>query len=107
MERMKLLPLVIERRERVSKALFKEMTTENVAPFRMDGEVANIEKCMWECSCKTASFSASSMHDQFQYLFTLNGVLRVKSLYLADLSDLCNFIFHHKQVVDPDMCLIF
>ena len=88
MEMMKLLPLVIERRERFSKALFKEITTEKFAPFRMAGEVANIEKCMWEYSCKTASFSASSMHDQFQYLFTLNGVLRVESLHLADLSDL-------------------
>ena len=61
---------------------------------------------MWNYSCKTASFSASSLRDRFQYLFSLNGVLRMESLYLADLSDLCDFIFHQKQEKDPYQCLI-
>ena len=61
---------------------------------------------MWEYSCKTDTFGASSMRDRFQYLFSLNGVLMMESLYLADLSDLCDFIFHQKQERDPYQCLI-
>ena len=61
---------------------------------------------MWDYSCKTASFSASSLRDRFQYLFSLNGLLRMESLYLADLSDLYDFIFHQKQERDPYQCLI-
>jgi hypothetical protein len=72
----------------------------------MAAEVSNIEEFMWKYSCRTASFSASSMRDRFQYLFSLNGVLRMESLYLADLSDLCDFIFHQKEERDPYMCLI-
>jgi hypothetical protein len=106
-ERMKqLLLLVTERRERVSKALFKERVTADFDPFWMAAEVSNIEDFMWKYSCRTASFSASSMRDRFQYLFSLNGVLRMESLYLADLSDLCDFIFHQKEERDPYMCLI-
>ena len=30
----------------------------------------------------------------------------MESLYLADLSDLCDFIFHQKQEKDPYQCLI-
>ena len=94
-ERMKqLLLIVTERKEKVSKALFKERATSNFQPFRMADELAKIEKFMWEYSCKTATFSVSSMRDRFQYLFTLNGVLRMESFYLADLADLCDFIFH-------------
>ena len=87
-------------------ALYKERVTSDFQPFRIAGELASIEKYMWEYSCKTASFSASSMRDRFQYLFSLNGVLRMESLYLADLSDLCDFIFHQKQERDPYQCLI-
>ena len=46
------------------------------------------------------------MRDRFQYLFSLNGVLRMESLYLAYLSDLCDFIFHQKLERDPYQCLI-
>ena len=106
-ERMKLLLiLVTERREKVSKALFKERATGDFEPFRMASELAKIEEFMWEYSCKTATFSASSMRDRFQYLMTLNGVLRMESMYIADLSDLCDFIFHQKDELDPYQCLI-
>ena len=88
------------------KALYKERITSDFQPFRIAGELALIEKYMWENSYRTASFSASSMRDMFQYLFSLNGLLRMQSLYLEDLSDLCDFIFHQKLERDPYQCLI-
>ena len=104
-ERMKqMLLLVTERREKVSKALFKERATADFDPFRMAGEVSHIEEFVWAYICRTASFSASYMRDRFQYLFSLNCVLQMESVYLADLSDLCEFIFHQNQERDPYMC---
>ena len=46
------------------------------------------------------------MRDRFQYLMSLNGVLRMELFYLADLSDLCDFIFHKKNERDPYQKLI-
>ena len=75
------------------KALYKERVTFDFQPFQIAGELVTIENYMWEYSCKTASFGASSMRDRFWYLFSLNGTLRMESLYLADLSDIYDFVF--------------
>ena len=46
------------------------------------------------------------MRGMFQYLFTSNGTLMMESLYPAELSDFCDFIFHQKQERDPYQCSI-
>ena len=88
------------------QALYKERVTSDFQLFQIVGEMATIEKHMWKYSCRMASYSASSMRDRFQYLFNLNVVLRMESLYLEDLSDLCYFIFHQKQERDPYQSLV-
>ena len=80
--------------------LFKEKFTYDFQPFRIAGEPASIKKYIWKYSCKTSTFIASSIRDWFQYLFMINGVLRMESLYLANLSDLWNFTFNQKQECD-------
>ena len=78
----------------------------DLQPFWIAGELASIENYMWDYSCKTAMFSTSLMRGMFQYLFTSNGTLMMESLYPAELSDFCDFIFHQKQERDPYQCSI-
>ena len=96
----KLLALVISRKEKVSKAMFKERTTSEFQPFKVAPEVAKIEYYLWEYASKNIASCASALRDRYHYLMTLGGVLRSESMYLADLSDLCDFIFH--QTLEPD-----
>ena len=101
-----LLVLVGERKEKVSRVFFKERSISDFLPFSMAMEIPNIEQFLWEYSCKMALHSASGILDIFKYLMLLNGFLRMKSLHLANLSDLCDFIFHQKNERDPYYCLI-
>ena len=100
-ERMKqILVLVGERKEKMAKDLFKERASSDIQPFIMAIKFSNVEKFLWGYSCKMALFSVSEIRDRFQHLMSLNG-LCMESLYLADLSDLCDFIFHQKNERDP------
>ena len=39
----------------------------------------------------------ASIRDRFQFLMTLSSCLRSKPMYKADLSDLCDLVYHQKS----------
>ena len=39
----------------------------------------------------------ASIRDRFQFLMTLSGCLRSEPMYKADLSDLCDLVYHQKS----------
>ena len=105
--RVKELMMVVKcRKDQVAKQQFKERSDGAFQPFSLVREFARIELFMWNFHNATSSYGASSLRDRFQYLFTYNGVLRMESLYKADLSDLCDFIYHQKREQDPYHILI-
>ena len=101
-DRMKVLIKEIKnRRNAVTKALFKERITEEFKPFKMIGEVPRIEEWLWNYNNSTISFGTSSLRDRFHFLMSLGAVLRSESLFKADLSDLCDFILDRDKMNEP------
>ena len=98
----KLLQMVISRKDKVDKALYKERTTSEFAPYKVAPEISRIEYYMWHYNNSSSLAScASSLRDRYHYLAILQGVLRSESMYLADLSDLTDFKFQQKLEPDP------
>ena len=48
----------------------------------------------------------ASIRDIFQLLMTLSNCLRSESIYKADLSDLCDLVYHQKSERSPYQILI-
>ena len=85
--------------------MFKERSNTEFQPYKMAPEISRLEQYMWDyMACNTAT-SASVLRDRFQYLMTVHAVIRSESMYLADLSDLCDFMF--QQSLEPDPYHIF
>ena len=100
-DRMNQLMLTVKRRKnKVTKAMFKERATGAFEPFKMLPQIPRIEKYLWEYSNRSYAYGAAAMRDRFQFLMCLCGVLRSESLYQADLSDLCDFFIN--QDGEPD-----
>ena len=60
--------------------------------------LGKIEIYLWEYQPDTASFSASSIRSRSLYLISLNRVIRMESVYLADIYDIYDFMFHQKMI---------
>ena len=101
-----LIKHVKNRAEVVSRLTFKERLDGTYAPFKLASEVNTIEDFIWNDHNMTGYYSGSSMHDRFQFLMTLGSISRSESLYKADLSDLCDFIFKQRLEIDPYHILI-
>ena len=97
----RLMENVLKRKDRVSKANFKERVDGEFTPYKMIDEVHAIEDYMWHYGCTTLPYCAASLRDRYQYLATLAGVLRSESLYRGDLSDLCDFKFNQRLEPSP------
>ena len=97
----RLMDNVKKRKDAVARANFKERFDGEFTPYKMISEVTQIETYMWEYHCTTPAFSAASLRDRYHFLATYGGVLRSESMYLADLSDLCDFKFKQQKEPHP------
>ena len=91
-----LLKMVIERRNMVRKVLYKERLDSEFRPYRMVSNIAQLEQYLWNYNSRTSCSSASSLRNRFQFLMTFSGMVRMESLYLADICDLCG-VFYYKR----------
>ena len=96
-----LVKLVAGRGERVMKENFKERVNGQFQPFKIIDKIPGLEEQFWEHNHKTRAFGAAALRDRFQFLHTLNSVMRSDSLYKAELADLCDFNFHQPREPDP------
>ena len=64
-------------------------------------KIPRFEMYLWQYNCHNNEFSDAAMHDWFQFLMYLCGVLRGESLYLVDLSDLCYFVIDTDTNKEP------
>ena len=70
-------------------------------------DVPKIEDFIWNEKRNARIYGTNGLRDQFQLLFSLSAVLRSDSIYLADLSDLCDFKFKQKREPDPyHVCIL-
>ena len=72
----------------MARASYKESTDYEFTTYKMISEVNQIEDYIWNYNCTTATFSAASLRDCYQYFSTLGGVLRSESLCRGGFSDL-------------------
>ena len=84
----------------MARANYKERADGDFTPYKYFSKVNQIEDYIWNYNYTTAAFSEASLQDHYQYASALGEVLRSKSLYRGDLSDLCDFKF--KQKLKPN-----
>ena len=101
-----LMKMVKSRKNKVTKAMFKERSSGAFQPFKMIQEIPRIEKYLWDYPSSTLVNGASALRDRYHFLMCLCGVLRSESMYLADLADLCDFMLHPDCEPDPYHILI-
>ena len=93
----RLMENVKKRKDAVSRANYKERFDGEFTPYKMTSEVNQIEEYMWAYHCTTPAYSAASLRDRYHFLATYEGVLRSESMFLEDISDLCNFKFKQQK----------
>ena len=57
---------------------------------------------MLNYNSQTTCSSSASLRDRYQFLMTLGGVVRMESLYLTDIFDLCDLFITTEQNKEPD-----
>ena len=100
------MKMVKSRKNKVTKAMFKERASGTFQPFTMIKKILCIEKYLWDCHSSTLVNGASALRDRYHFLMCLCGVLRSESMYLADLTDLCDFMMNPDNDPDPYHILI-
>ena len=60
--------------------------------------ISQIEEGLWSHKYGRNESMCSSIRNRFQFLMTLSGCLRSESMYKANLSDLCDLVYHQKSV---------
>ena len=68
--------------------------------------ISQIEECLWSYKYGRNQSMCASIRDRFQFLMTLSGCLRSESMLKADLSDLCDLVYHQKSERSPYQILI-
>jgi hypothetical protein len=85
----KLLNVVKGQKQRVKKSGYAEKVDHEMSPYGALDTIDQIENALFQSGCVTDTRSTfSSLHNQFTFLFTVGGILRGESVYMAKLSDL-------------------
>ena len=90
-----LIHVVTYRGEMANKATFKERNDGIFKPYKSSNEIKKFEKFIWDdCPKSDMYYGATTLRDRFHFVFTIGAVIRSKSIFKADLSDLMDFTFH-------------
>jgi hypothetical protein len=70
-----------------------------MSPYGALDTIDQIENALFQSGCRVADTRStfSSLHNRFPFLFTVGGILRGESVYMAELSDLL-----HTQIQRED-----
>ena len=94
MKMRKLFTIVSGRKERNKKLKYDERFDREIHPYKMIQVISQIEECLWSYKYGRNQSMCASIRDRFQFLMTLSGCLKSESTMKADLSDLCDLVYH-------------
>ena len=96
-----LMQMVKWRKNMVTKAMFNEMYGGVFQYFKMVTEISRIEMYLWQYHLHTNTFSDATICVRNQFVMCLCGMLRSESIYIAYISDLCDFVIDTDTNTDP------
>ena len=99
--------ILIFRGEKVNRVTFKERNDGAFQSSKLSTKINNIESFIHNnCSISSKYYDGATLRDRFQFFLTLGAVIRSKSVFKIDFSDLIDFTYHQENEPDPYYALI-
>ncbi|KAI8834181.1 hypothetical protein BJ741DRAFT_565676, partial [Chytriomyces cf. hyalinus JEL632] len=95
-----LLGSVQKRKKREAAANFEEKLDAEFVPYLLVNKIPRIEEELFRRSFHSSKRCLGALRDRFCFLMSNRGILRGKSLFKCELSDLCDLVKEDKGVHD-------
>ena len=96
----RLLKTVKMRKTQIAKSNFDEKLTSEFTPYTAAQDIPRLEDFFFQKNLLSSIYSVASLHDQYCLLMTTNGILRGKSLFKCELSDICSLLHKDKNSLE-------
>ena len=96
----RLLKTVKMRKTQIAKSNFDEKLTSEFTPYTAAQDIPRLEDFFFKKNLLSSIYSVASLHDQYCLLMTTNGILRGKSLFKCELSDICSLLHKDKNSLE-------